>query len=69
MASLLDFTSSPLPNSFHRIVVAIRSDWKWVRMLKECYFVDDKIAFFDIPALNINMEADDLVVLRGDVLG
>jgi len=38
-------------------------------MLKECYFVDDKIAFFDIPALNINMEADDLVVLRGDVLG
>ena len=31
--------------------------------------MDDKIAFFDIPALNINMEADDLVVLRGDVLG
>jgi hypothetical protein len=50
--------------------VAIRSYRRWVRRLlrrglKECHFVDDKIAFFDIPALEIDNEVDGLIALRG----
>ncbi|KFZ23861.1 hypothetical protein V502_01661 [Pseudogymnoascus sp. VKM F-4520 (FW-2644)] len=34
-------------------------------LLKELHFIDDKIAFFDIPALEIDTEVDGLMVLRG----
>lgn len=34
-------------------------------LLKELHFVDDKIAFFNIPALEIDTEVDGLLVLRG----
>jgi hypothetical protein len=33
--------------------------------LKQLHFIDDKIAFFDIPALEIDTEVDGLMVLRG----
>jgi hypothetical protein len=33
--------------------------------IKQLHFVDDKIAFFDIPALEIDTEVDGLMVLRG----
>ncbi|KAJ3495255.1 hypothetical protein NLG97_g3525 [Lecanicillium saksenae] len=33
--------------------------------LKQLHFVDDKIALFDIPALEIDTEVDGLLVLRG----
>lgn len=35
------------------------------RILKDLQFIDDKIAFFDIPALEIDTEVDGLMVLRG----
>jgi hypothetical protein len=35
------------------------------RLLKQLHFIDDKIAFFDIPALEIDTEVDGLMVLRG----
>jgi hypothetical protein len=35
------------------------------RVLKQLHFIDDKIAFFDIPALEIDTEVDGLMVLRG----
>ena len=34
-------------------------------MLKELHFINDKIAFFDIPALEIDTEVDGLMVLQG----
>jgi hypothetical protein len=34
-------------------------------LLKQLHFIDDKIAFFDIPALEIDTEVDGLMVLRG----
>jgi hypothetical protein len=34
-------------------------------VLKQLHFIDDKIAFFDIPALEIDTEVDGLLVLRG----
>jgi hypothetical protein len=34
-------------------------------VLKQLHFIDDKIAFFDIPALEIDTEVDGLMVLRG----
>ncbi|TVY17897.1 hypothetical protein LARI1_G004186 [Lachnellula arida] len=34
-------------------------------LLKELHFIDDKIAFFNIPALEIDTEVDGLMVLRG----
>ena len=34
-------------------------------LLKELHFLDDKIAFFNIPALEIDTEVDGLMVLRG----
>lgn len=33
--------------------------------LKQLHFIDDKIAFFNIPALEIDTEVDGLMVLRG----
>lgn len=33
--------------------------------LRELHFIDDKIAFFNIPALEIDTEVDGLMVLRG----
>jgi hypothetical protein len=33
--------------------------------LKQLHFIDDKIAFFDIPALEIDTDVDGLMVLRG----
>lgn len=35
------------------------------RLLKQLHFIDDKIAFFDIPALEIDTDVDGLMVLRG----
>ena len=35
------------------------------RVLKQLQFIDDKIAFFDIPALEIDTEVDGLMVVRG----
>lgn len=35
------------------------------RLLKELHFIDDKIAFFEIPALEIDTEVDGLLVVRG----
>lgn len=34
-------------------------------LLKQLYFIDDKVAFFDIPALEIDVDVDGLMVLRG----
>ncbi|KAF4627542.1 hypothetical protein G7Y89_g10611 [Cudoniella acicularis] len=34
-------------------------------LLKELQFIDDKIAFFNIPALEIDTEVNNLIVLRG----
>jgi len=34
-------------------------------LLKELHFIDDKIAFFNIPALEIDTDVDGLMVLRG----
>lgn len=33
--------------------------------LKQLHFIDDKIAFFDIPALEIDTNVDGLMMLRG----
>ncbi|EGX87929.1 srpk, putative [Cordyceps militaris CM01] len=40
---------------------------RWILrgFLKQLHFVDDKIALFDIPALEIDTEVDGLLVLRG----
>jgi hypothetical protein len=38
------------------------------RVLKQLHFIEDKIAFFDIPALEIDTEVDGLMVLRGITL-
>ncbi|CAN8105244.1 unnamed protein product [Discula destructiva] len=35
------------------------------RLLKQLHFIDDKIAFFNIPALEIDTDVDGLMVLRG----
>jgi hypothetical protein len=35
------------------------------RVLRQLHFIDDKVAFFDIPALEIDTEVDGLMVLRG----
>lgn len=35
------------------------------KLLKELHFIDDKIAFFEIPALEIDTEVDGLLVVRG----
>ncbi|KAK4984427.1 hypothetical protein LTR66_001688 [Elasticomyces elasticus] len=35
------------------------------RLLKDLYFTRDKIAFFDIPALEIDRDVDGLMVIRG----
>lgn len=35
------------------------------KILKELHFTSDKIAFFDIPALEIDTEVDGLMVIRG----
>lgn len=35
------------------------------QILRQLHFIDDKIAFFDIPALEIDTEVDGLMVLRG----
>lgn len=35
------------------------------RLLKQLHFIDDKIAFFEIPALEIDTDVDGLMVLRG----
>jgi hypothetical protein len=35
------------------------------RILRQLQFVNDKIAFFDIPALEIDTEVDGLLVIRG----
>ena len=34
-------------------------------LLKQLHFIDDKIAFFNIPALEIDTDVDGLMVLRG----
>ncbi|KAK0125673.1 hypothetical protein ONS95_000324 [Cadophora gregata] len=34
-------------------------------LLKQLHFIDDKIAFFNIPALEIDTDVDGLLVLRG----
>ncbi|KAL3419437.1 hypothetical protein PVAG01_09659 [Phlyctema vagabunda] len=34
-------------------------------VLKQLQFIDDKVAFFDIPALEIDTEVDGLMVIRG----
>jgi hypothetical protein len=34
-------------------------------LLRELHFIDDKIAFFNIPALEIDTDVDGLMVLRG----
>lgn len=34
-------------------------------LLKQLHFIDDKVAFFDIPALEIDTDVDGLMVLRG----
>jgi hypothetical protein len=34
-------------------------------VLKQLHFIDDKIAFFDIPALEIDTDVDSLFVMRG----
>lgn len=34
-------------------------------ILRQLHFIDDKIAFFDIPALEIGPEVDGLMALRG----
>ena len=34
-------------------------------LIQQFHFIDDKIAFFDIPALEIDTEVDGLMVLRG----
>ncbi|KAL5344892.1 hypothetical protein ACLOAV_010289, partial [Pseudogymnoascus australis] len=34
-------------------------------LLKQLHFIEDKIAFFDIPALEIDTEVDGLMILRG----
>ena len=34
-------------------------------LIKQLHFIDDKIAFFDIPAQEIDTEVDGLMVLRG----
>ena len=34
-------------------------------LIKKSHFIEDKIAFFDIPALEIDTEVDGLMVLRG----
>jgi hypothetical protein len=35
------------------------------KLLKGLHFIDDKIAFFEIPALEIDTEVDGLMVIRG----
>ncbi|RDW78478.1 hypothetical protein BP5796_06330 [Coleophoma crateriformis] len=35
------------------------------KLLKQLQFIDDKIAFFNIPALEIDTEVDGLMVIRG----
>ncbi|KAJ4421171.1 hypothetical protein N0V82_003936 [Gnomoniopsis sp. IMI 355080] len=35
------------------------------RLLRQLHFIDDKIAFFNIPALEIDTDVDGLMVLRG----
>jgi len=37
-------------------------------VLKQLHFIDDKVAFFDIPALEIDTDVDGLMVLRGITL-
>lgn len=34
-------------------------------LFKQLHFIDDKVALFDIPALEIDTKLDGLVVLRG----
>jgi hypothetical protein len=34
-------------------------------LIKQLHFIDDKVAFFDIPALEIDTDVDGLMVLRG----
>ena len=34
-------------------------------LIRQLHFIDDKIAFFDIPALEIDTDVDGLMVLRG----
>jgi len=38
------------------------------RILKQLHFINDKIAFFDIPALEIDTEVEGLLVIRGITL-
>lgn len=41
------------------------SRWMLRALLKQLHFIDDKIALFDIPALEIDTEVAGLLVLRG----
>ncbi|TQV91282.1 srpk [Cordyceps javanica] len=42
--------------------------WMLRVLLKQLHFIDDKIALFDIPALEIDTDVDGLLVLRGITL-
>lgn len=48
--------------------VGVVTRWMLRGLLKQLHFVDDKIALFDIPALEIDVDVDGLMVLRGITL-
>ncbi|KAJ4159448.1 uncharacterized protein LMH87_008349 [Akanthomyces muscarius] len=48
--------------------VGVVTRWMLRGLLKQLHFVDDKIALFDIPALEIDVDVDGLMVLRGVTL-
>ncbi|OAR01838.1 hypothetical protein LLEC1_05993 [Akanthomyces lecanii] len=48
--------------------VGVATRWLLRGLLKQLHFVDDKIALFDIPALEIDVDVDGLMVLRGITL-
>ncbi|EPE33283.1 hypothetical protein GLAREA_06295 [Glarea lozoyensis ATCC 20868] len=64
------FTAACYPAIFLVCLVSFDVVSNFVRrslraLLKELQFIDDRIAFFNIPALEIDTEVDGLMVLRG----
>ena len=46
-------------------IVGALTRWTMRELVKQLHFIDDKIALFEIPALEIDTEAEGLMVVRG----
>lgn len=53
---------------FQYKTVGVMTRWLLRGFLKHLHFIDDKIALFDIPALEIDVDVNGLLVLRGVTL-